>query len=160
MRLWHAAAAAAAMALPVCNDRLLYVPALIIQICLRIYRLFAGSANPRWMGSCINKALLLTIAFWLAILSLSLSSSNFHSELAFLSCIAIHLIHKQESSLDLIATGAGKRNKHFYAARFDIYHLELRSGNKVSNPAHTHALKWCFSIQYAFSFSALIGENV
>lgn len=72
MRLWHAAEAAA-MALPVCNDRLLYVPALIMQICLRIYRLFAGSANPRRMGSCINKALLLTIAFWLlAILSLSL----------------------------------------------------------------------------------------
>lgn len=158
MRLWHAAAAeSAAMPLPVCNDRLLYVPALIIQICLRIYRLFAGSANLRRMGSCINKALLLTIAFWLlAILSLF----YFHSELAFLSCIAIHLIHKQESSLDLIATRAGKRNKHFYAARFDIYHLEFRSGNKVSNPAHTHALKWCFSIQYAFSFSALIGENV
>lgn len=54
MRLWHAAAAAAAaesaaMPLPVCNDRLLYVPALIIQICLRIYRLFAGSANPKRM---------------------------------------------------------------------------------------------------------------
>lgn len=94
MRLWHAAAAAesAAMPLPVCNDRLLYVPALIIQICLRIYRLFAGSANPRRMGSCINKALLLTIAFWLlAILSPHpTSTQNWHFSLVsqFISSIS------------------------------------------------------------------------